>query len=164
MARILIIDDEPNLLVALQLGVGRLGHSAHTAGTCEDGLAVLRAHRIDLIITDLVLPGEDGASAVGSVRRAAPSAPVIAMSSDPVLLGEAMRRGAVLTLEKPFTLEAFERAIEGVLGRPSGVERRRDQRRRRLRRQVQRRRDPSGVVEDRRARDRRRPFRAFAAR
>ena len=58
--RILIVDDEPDLLTVLRFGLEAEGFAVIEASDCEQGLALARQHMPDLIVLDLMLPRMDG--------------------------------------------------------------------------------------------------------
>ena len=57
---ILVIDDEPNILKTVKLGLEVEGYSVETAGNGALGLAKLAEHDVDLVLLDVMMPGETG--------------------------------------------------------------------------------------------------------
>lgn len=68
MHRVLIIDDEPHIARFLSFIVERGGYLAETAGSGEEGLALLRAASFDAVLLDLDLPGISGADVLREIR------------------------------------------------------------------------------------------------
>ncbi len=72
-AHILCVDDEPHLAAALRRLLRGAGHAVHVAGSGEEALALLEAESIDLVISDMRMPGMDGAQLLARVRDRWPS-------------------------------------------------------------------------------------------
>ena len=68
--QILVVDDEANLRKVLSAQLSRDGYDVHVAEDGEAGLAFLREHHIDLVITDLRMPKLDGMGLIASFRKA----------------------------------------------------------------------------------------------
>lgn len=122
-ARILLIDDEPNLLLALGAYLRQSGHEVVTVPSGEKGLATLRDWQPDVIICDIMMPGMDGLD----VRQALEKdprhrdTPFIFLTAkgqlDDRLAG--LRSGADDYLVKPFEPVELEARIESLLRRVS---------------------------------------------
>ena len=134
----LVVEDEPhiNALVALHLGLE--GWTTVQTGDGRDALRLAREQRFDLIVLDLMLPGLDGLSVLGALRRDEANGDV------PVLLLTARREEAdkVLGLEsgaddyltKPFGIRELVARANALSRRPRGtIERGREHRPARLR-------------------------------
>ena len=72
--QVLIVDDEPNLRKILSAQLSRDGYDVLTAEDGEKGLAMLREHHIDLVITDLKMPKVDGMTLLREALREEPRA------------------------------------------------------------------------------------------
>lgn len=66
--RILIVDDEPNIVISLEFLMMREGHEVRVARDGEAGLAAVREHRPDLVVLDVMMPKLDGFSVLASIR------------------------------------------------------------------------------------------------
>ncbi|NCA69249.1 MAG: response regulator [Sphingobacteriia bacterium] len=66
--RILIIDDEPNIVISLEFLMMREGHEVHVARDGEAGLVAVRAHRPDLVVLDVMMPKLDGFGVLEAIR------------------------------------------------------------------------------------------------
>jgi DNA-binding response OmpR family regulator len=66
--RILIVDDEPNIVISLEFLMMREGHAVHVARDGEAGLVAVREHRPDLVVLDVMMPKLDGFSVLASIR------------------------------------------------------------------------------------------------
>ena len=121
MARILIVDDEPQVLEILARILERHGHTVLKAADGETALRMYAGNPTDVVITDILMPEMDGLELLIRMRGAFPEARIIALSGGGFIgkeevLRDAVRLGAVGVLEKPFSpegcLEAVRRALE----------------------------------------------------
>lgn len=120
--RIVVVDDDPSIRRALQLLLTKAGYHVSQA---RDGLEALRLWREqggDLVITDLHMPEKDGIETIVELLTYSPGVRIIAMSGGGQtqrldLLGNATMLGAVLTIEKPFTLSEMLSLVQRALGR-----------------------------------------------
>ncbi len=105
LKRILVIDDEPTLLKALATVLEQSGFQVFTARSGREASAAIQKHPIDLLITDLNMPDEDGIEIIRRLKKAHPQIKVIAMSGafGPNIMTVAQKLGADATLSKPMT-------------------------------------------------------------
>ena len=112
---ILLVDDEPALRKVAERILERLGHTVLAAGDGDQGweLARARIQEIDLVVSDLVMPGVGGAELVRRVREERPGLPCVLMSGyiEEELPEEANQPGTVF-LQKPFSPDELAQAIE----------------------------------------------------
>ena len=124
MARIVVIDDDPEMRSVLEETLLSAGHDVFTADEGRLGLAFSRTAPVDLLITDLVMPGMEGMETIRKFRREFPGVPIIAISGNPNLgnvLDTAIRLGAVKTLAKPFQGAELLELVSSVLGQPGNA-------------------------------------------
>ena len=67
-ARVLIVDDEPNIVISLEFLLKREGFAVSVARDGEEGLACIRAERPDLVVLDVMMPKLDGFAVLQAVR------------------------------------------------------------------------------------------------
>ncbi len=118
MARILLADDDA---AARELVARALKADGHAVDATQDGAEALEhlgAHAFDLLVTDLHMPGMDGASLAKHVRAKHPAMRILLMSGYTSELDKAAASlsGAVVTIPKPFTLESIRAAVKKALG------------------------------------------------
>lgn len=103
--RILVVEDEDKLRRVIQLQLESEGHEVLTAGSAEAALA--QTDPLDLVLTDLKLPGLDGLTLLDRLRESQPRLPVIVMTAfgNVETAVAAMKQGAVDFLQKPFSLD-----------------------------------------------------------
>jgi two-component system alkaline phosphatase synthesis response regulator PhoP/two-component system response regulator VicR len=106
MPRILVTDDEPNIVRLIQVNLERQGFQVETANNGAQALAKIRANRPDLLVSDVMMPEMDGFELLSNIRRdpLLENLPVImltAKAQDRDVL-EGYTRGADMYLTKPF--------------------------------------------------------------
>ena len=120
MARILLIDDDDLLRNVLAKGLVHGGHEVLQASDGKMGIDLARVTPIDLVVTDLIMPVQEGVETITLLRRDWPGMPIIAMSGgashSKLYLEIAAKIGAQHILAKPFTSAELLAAIAGVLG------------------------------------------------
>ncbi|HEY1187237.1 MAG TPA: sigma-54 dependent transcriptional regulator [Gemmata sp.] len=117
---ILIIDDEEPIAWALRRAFERDKHRVAVAATAEDGLAKAKQHPPDVVFLDVKLPGMDGLTALGELKKTAPDAAVVVITAHGNLntAVKAVEGGAFDYLAKPFelaqALDASKRAMSNM--------------------------------------------------
>ncbi|WP_029010433.1 response regulator [Azospirillum halopraeferens] len=110
MATILVIEDIPSVMLSLRVVLEGGGHTVLCAGNGDDGLALLRRGGIDLVITDIWMPGKLGSAVIAEGRGLAPDARFLAITGGAPngsitpdhLVGAGADFGADGVLFKPF--------------------------------------------------------------
>jgi DNA-binding NtrC family response regulator len=117
--RILIVDDEVNIRNALVTLLEKKGYQAQGVGTAEGALEQLEASDIDLVITDLRMPGVGGMEFLRRLKTKRPSTEVVVITAYGSIetAVEAMRCGAYDYLTKPIDRERFPIVVEKALER-----------------------------------------------
>lgn len=122
MAHILLIEDDDLLRSTVQQLLELDGHRVTDAANGEQGLNLLGAGGgVDLVITDILMPGIDGTQVITELRRRQPDLPVIAISggrrvlSPEFNLETARLVGANNVLAKPFGRSELQEALRAVL-------------------------------------------------
>ena len=115
--RILVVDDERAIGIAIQRLLGARGHEVDAAHSGEEALGRLAEHAYHLVITDLSLQGVSGMDVLRWVREHAPETAVImitAFGSEKIAV-EAMKLGAADYIPKPFDNDELELVVERLL-------------------------------------------------
>jgi EAL domain-containing protein (putative c-di-GMP-specific phosphodiesterase class I) len=112
--RVLIVDDEQAILRAYTRILSSNGYSVATAQSGELALEHFGREAVDVIVTDLTMPGMTGLEFLRAVRERDPDVPVILMTACPSTetAARAMEYGALRYLLKPVAREALERALK----------------------------------------------------
>lgn len=114
MARVLIVDDDTDIVETLELVLAQ-SHEVATALNGREALDAIRTRPPDVVLVDLMMPVLDGAALVREMRARGFPAPVIILSATPDLAQRSAGIDAVAALRKPFDLEALERAMQLAL-------------------------------------------------
>ncbi len=125
MESILIIDDDLPICQLLTGALVRKAYSVRSAANGIEGIQLYRAQPADLVITDMVMPEQDGLSTIMELRRISPHVRIIAMSggliqTPKLYLQFAEKLGADRVLLKPFRLEDLLSTVAEVLALPRG--------------------------------------------
>ena len=112
---VLVVDDQPALCEVAEMFLSRCGYHVLTAHNEREAMEIARedAQHIDLLLTDVEVPGIHGDELAEWFHLTSPDTAVVFMSGDPV---EPRRLGAHPFIEKPFVhLDALESTIRGTL-------------------------------------------------
>ena len=114
---ILVVDDDPGILRLLSMRLRSWGCRVSTAATAEEALARIAIDPPQLLLSDVRLPGKDGAELFEEIRKTRPMLPVILMTAHGTIPDavEAMSRGVFGYLTKPFDSQALHEKIEQAL-------------------------------------------------
>ncbi len=117
MPTILIVEDEAKMRRLLELNLGEDGFQTVSAGDAEAGLKLLRENDVDLVVTDLKLPGMNGLEFLQMVKRQNAALPVVVMTAFGTVetAVEAMKAGASDYVLKPFSLNEMRMVIHKEL-------------------------------------------------
>jgi two-component system cell cycle sensor histidine kinase/response regulator CckA len=121
-ARILLVEDEHVVRDMIRLGLERRGYRVAAAASAEAAIEFLGVPdaEVDLLLSDVVMPGMDGPALLEHVRLTRPGLPAIFMSA---YAASAIERppipDGVILLEKPFTGARLDEAIRKVLAEAS---------------------------------------------
>ncbi len=121
---VLLIDDDPMMLESLAMALEDYGFRVLTASSGLGGLRVFREQRPAAVLTDIVMPGQDGLETMRQIRRDQPDAKVIAISGqldkwDYLDLAEKL--GADATFAKGGDVKRLVETLNQILGRKSLV-------------------------------------------
>ncbi|MEZ4382922.1 MAG: sigma-54 dependent transcriptional regulator [Nannocystaceae bacterium] len=116
-AKVLVVDDERAMTDLLALELRRAGYTAKTARSSDEALALLEREAIDVVVTDLRMPGGSGTDLCQTIVQLRPTLPVIVMTGFGSMEAAiaAIRAGAYDFMTKPFPFEKLQVAIERAL-------------------------------------------------
>lgn len=121
MAYILVIDDEPQLRGLLRKILADDGHTVDTAENGKTGLKLTNCKSYDLVITDIIMPEQDGFEVMKEIRQKSPEVGIIAITGgtrhiDPkLLIISANHLGAKKVIAKPIDFDQLKTAVNEVL-------------------------------------------------
>lgn len=124
--RVLVIDDDVAITVSLAVVLRAKGYDVVTAGDGLTGLAQYRAHHPQIVISDIMMPGQVGIDTIDTIRRASADVRIVAMSGSIETRGSRLRdlacsAGADAYLHKPFELHEL---LDALAHLPSARDRR----------------------------------------
>jgi two-component system NtrC family response regulator len=107
METILIVDDEKNYLLVLSAVLEEEGYEVLTTSSSLEALEIQKASDVDLVLTDMKMPGMDGIEVLEQIKTRDPELPVIMMTAHGTVdkAVEAMQKGAYSYILKPFDNE-----------------------------------------------------------
>ena len=121
-ARLLVVEDEPNILELLAASLRYAGFDVITAGGGTEAVQAAQRHRPDLLVLDVMLPDMDGFDVVRRLRGGGDRIPVVFLTARDAM--EDKIRGLTLGgddyVTKPFSLEEVIARIRAVLRRTRG--------------------------------------------
>ncbi|MBI5240329.1 MAG: response regulator [Elusimicrobia bacterium] len=117
--RILVADDDPDLLDLLQMDLSHQGYDTLTAANGKDALQIAMAEKLDLILLDVMMPYIDGYHVAYEVtNKLGPKAPhIIIMTSRDTTRekGIALMSGAHEVIQKPFEMSKLHERVAAAL-------------------------------------------------
>ena len=122
MARMLVIDDDPSVRSLVSGLLEACGHSVVVAENGRAGMRAFEKDRIDLVVTDIVMPEQEGIATISAIRRLSPTVPILAISGSNTVgrygdyLQAAEVLGASATLPKPLRPDDLIETIDRLLG------------------------------------------------
>ncbi len=116
-ARVLIVDDEPDMLENCSRILSRQGYACTTAGDGATALAILERERPDLMLTDFKMPGMDGLTLLRRAHELDPGLPIIMITGFATIESAvaAVKEGAFDYLPKDFSVDQLRVAVERAL-------------------------------------------------
>lgn len=120
MARVLIVDDSPTEVHVLKTILEEDGHQVTSADNAEDGIAVAKEQKPDLILMDVVMPGMNGFQATRALTKdeETSSIPIIIVTTKDQETDRVwgLRQGAKDYISKPVMAEELVNKIKTILG------------------------------------------------
>ena len=123
LTRVLVIDDEPDILELLSMTLERMNLLSDTAASVKEAIAKLNKRDFDLCLTDLRLPDGSGLEIVNFIQQSIPQLPVAVISAHGNMQAaiDAMKAGAFDFVSKPIDLNQLRALIESALALDSRI-------------------------------------------
>lgn len=120
-ANILIVDDDYDMLELVQRQLQEQHFHSYKAASVKEAIDILKFNAVDLLITDLQMPGIGGMELIKYVEEHFPKVPKLVITGYPSMDGalNAMRSGALDYIVKPFTAEELKQSVEKSLPKKS---------------------------------------------
>jgi CheY-like chemotaxis protein len=124
MTRIMVVDDNANVRTAARMLLEANGFQVVEAESGGTALARLGSEDVQVVLTDIFMPGTDGIELIHALHRDSPDLPVVAMSGGGFgdgkdVLAVARLLGAAEIVQKPFTQRKLIGAIRRAIGTPA---------------------------------------------
>ena len=118
--RVLVIDDNEDVRTLIQLALRAEGFHVSVAANGHDGMALLRKQIADVVVTDILMPEQDGIETIAELRRDFPQVKIIAISGALSATGFDYLRvpiqlGVARILRKPFDIQELVGAIRELV-------------------------------------------------
>jgi DNA-binding response OmpR family regulator len=122
MAKILVFDDEPSILLMIKKMLEKAGHEVDLALNGRDGIELLEKNKPDLVITDILMPEKEGLETIMELKKKYPELRIIAISGGGRIgpdgyLPSAKKLGADMVFQKPLVQKEFLEAVSLLLSR-----------------------------------------------
>jgi CheY-like chemotaxis protein len=127
LTRILVVDDDPMVCIAIEVCLKRQGMDVTIADGGDAGMRALASGGFDVMLVDIFMPHMRGFESIRIFHERAPDIPLVAMSgyafanadtSSPDFLRMTLELGATRCLRKPFTPAALLAAVNDCLNKP----------------------------------------------
>ncbi len=115
MPRVLLIEDDEDLRLALAGTLALSGYEVSEASEGEGALKAATDRNPDVVVTDIVMDGMEGISAIMALRARFGTVPIVAISGNPFYLRNSEKLGADAALLKPFRREVLLETIDKLL-------------------------------------------------
>ena len=125
MAKILVVDDEPAILLMLKKMLEKAKHEVDTASDGNEGILLFEKNKHELLITDIIMPHKEGMETIIELHKKYPDLKIIAISgggriSPDGYLPGAKILGANMVFQKPLVQKEFLEAVAILLNEPKG--------------------------------------------
>jgi len=122
--RVLVIEDDDKIQAFVSKGLRQDGHTADTAGTGVEGLALWEANRYDAVVLDIMLPEKSGLSILRHMRNKGDQTPVLVLSAksavDDRVAG--LQGGADDYMAKPFSFSELSARLNAITRRSQAAQ------------------------------------------
>ena len=120
MPRVLVIDDEPQIRSLVKRFLSQAGYEVDQAGDGLEGVKQMKENPADLVITDILMPKQEGLETIRQIREIYPDCKIIAMSGGSQLtamdfLPIAKKFGATEIFHKPIDFQELVEAVKKLV-------------------------------------------------
>jgi len=125
MAKILVLDDEPAILIMIKKMLEKADYEVSVASNGKEGMRLFEMEKPDLLITDIIMPEKEGLETIFELRKKHPELKIIAISgggriSPDGYLPGAKLLGANMVFQKPLVQKDFLNAVSLLLNEKKG--------------------------------------------
>ncbi len=124
MGTVLIIEDDSQVRLMVRSMLEDAAHRVSEAENGKQGVEMYAQHRHDVVITDIIMPEQEGLGAIMQLKKLDPDVKIIAISGGGRIdsteyLGYAVKLGVRFALQKPFAMDKLLRAVEKLIHKPA---------------------------------------------
>lgn len=114
--KILVVDDEPEILTIVSKWLSKSGHEVFTTGDPQKALDLVQAADFNVVLLDLIMPGSSGLNLISRLRERKPKQPIIVMSviEDTRVAVLAAQEGIEGYLTKPIDFTKLDQLLGGI--------------------------------------------------
>lgn len=122
MPRLILVEDDPQVRGMLSETLAQEGYEVVEAANGREAVKLYREKPAELVITDIIMPEQDGVETIHALRKEFPDVKVIAISGGSAnirgdyLLGTANALGAIKTFNKPVDMNDLLQTVKDILG------------------------------------------------
>lgn len=122
MPRLILVEDDPQVRGMLSETLREEGYDVVEASNGKEAVTLFRESPAELVITDIIMPEQDGVETIHALRREFPDVKIIAISGGSAnirgdyLLGTANALGAIKTFNKPVDMNELLETVKNVVG------------------------------------------------
>jgi DNA-binding response OmpR family regulator len=118
--RVLIVDDEPNIVTALEFLLQKRGYEVHAAASGEEALRLVEAERPDVVLLDVMMPARSGYDVAQRIRERPDWGPIkivmLSAKGRQAEVDKGLSLGADLYITKPFSTQELVAKIDALWG------------------------------------------------
>ena len=119
-AKILVIDDQPEIGIIISETLSSQGHQTHVSNSGIDGIEALKKDDYDILITDLGMPGLSGWDVISIAKQINPRVLIGMVTGWDITVDEAKQKGADFIMNKPFRPNQIKQAVANALKTKAG--------------------------------------------
>jgi two-component system OmpR family response regulator len=122
LGRVLVVDDEPEVVAILREALIQYGYVVRTAASGPEALGLMPLFRPDVVLLDVLMPVMPGELVLGRLRMEYPDVAVVMVTGlqDEDRARQLLAHGAFDYVRKPFDLQVLERVVSAAVARRSG--------------------------------------------
>ena len=120
---VLVVDDDPMVLGLIEAEIALYGFKPILAGSGEEALSVAESEKVDLLLTDIMMPGMNGIDLAKEFAVSHPEAKILFMSGYvcPSIAHQGIRESEYAFIQKPFAPNVLVKKMRNVLSGPNGL-------------------------------------------
>jgi CheY-like chemotaxis protein len=115
LVRILVVDDEPDVLEAVRMSLEFYDYEVTSCGSGAEGLKAFKSSKFDAVVTDYAMPGMNGDELAARIKEICPACPIVMITAHAEMLDRKRLEPVACVLSKPFLPQALDAALTACL-------------------------------------------------